>query len=184
MVSVYVESFDAVAAHTRLLAKALITRTAELSGRQRKLFESLPSLFKPDEAPLELAKVMLGSDDAYRTLTSIGLTSPHASGLARAAHKIFLKHLAPDLDKQAARVRLFNWLTPEPGPVLQIDAGPAVEALLAVWKKKSPPADIRNELSEKIIGAWNDPRLHTGGIGRGSTHRFGLFFCNGSHIRT
>lgn len=164
MVGVYVESFEPGADHTLLLAKALSLQTSALSGRQRNLFGALPALFTPDAAPQDLALVMLASDDAYSTLTAMGLTTPHASGLARAAHKIFVERLAPDLDKAEARAKLFNWMTPENGPVLQSGAGPAVEALLSVWRKQPPPLAVRNELSEQIIGAWNDPRLHSGGI--------------------
>ena len=164
MVGVYVESFEPDTAHTRLLAKALGPRSAALSGRQSKLVQAIPALFTPDAAPQDLARVMLASEDAYSTLSAMGLTAPHASGLARAAHKIFVDRLAPDLDKGAARAKLFNWMTPENGPVLQSGAGPAVEAALSVWRNQSPPLAVRNELSEQIIGAWNDPRLHYGGI--------------------
>lgn len=164
MVEVYVESFERNAVHTRLLAKALGARTADLSGRQSKLVDALPALFTPDAAPEDLARLMFGADNPYRTLVAMGLTAPHASGLARAAHQIFLGRLAPYLDKEDARAKLLNWITPENGPVLQFGAGPAVEALLSVWRKQNPPLAVRNELSEQIIGAWNDPRLHSGGI--------------------
>lgn len=167
MVGVYVESFDQEALHTQRLGEALRQRTAELSWRQSRLVETLPGLFSPASAPLDLADVMIASDDAYATLTAMGLTMPHASGLARAAHKIFVQKLAPDLGKGAARAKLFNWMTPENGPVLQSGAGAAVEALLSVWRHEAPPAAVRNELSEQIIGAWNDPRLHSGGIWSG-----------------
>lgn len=167
MVGVYVESFDQSAVHTQLLAKALGARAADLGGRQRKLIQALPALFTPYAAPQDLARVMLASDDAYCALSAMGLTTPHASGLARAAHKIFVDRLAPDLGKAEARAKLFNWMTPEKGPVLQSGAGHAVEALLSVWRNQLPPLTVRNELSEQIIGAWNDPRLHSGGIWSG-----------------
>lgn len=56
--------------------------------------------------------------------------------------------------------------------------------------RQAPPDALRNELSEQIIAAWNDPRLHTGGIWSGFdpalravllrwlTHQDMKFFCN------
>ena len=167
MVGVYVESFAPGADHTRYLAQALAKRRAEFGERPGKLLAALPELFRPDAAPLALARIMREADDAYAQLKAIGLNSPHTSGLAKAAQKIFVERLAPDLDKAAARRKLFSWLTPENGPVLQAGAGPAVEALLAAWRDRNPPDALRNELSEAIISAWNDPRLHSGGIWSG-----------------
>ncbi|SHM66364.1 EH signature domain-containing protein [Roseibium suaedae] len=190
MVGVYVDSFVPGAAHTRILAQALAVRSADIGGRNRKLTESLPSLFRPDEAPKELAKVMLGAQDPYETLKTMGLSSPHTSGLAKAAHHTFVERLAPDLAATDARSKLFNWLAPESGTVLQAGAGPAIEAVLAVWKDLKPPDALRNELSEQIIAGWNDPRLHTGGIWSGFnpdlksvllrwlTHQDMKFFCD------
>lgn len=167
MVGVYVDSFTPNSDHTRHLAKALALRAKDLGGRHRKLTEALPSLFLPDAAPLDLGRLMLASDDPYASLKQMGLSSPHTSGLAKAAQQVFIDRLKPDLAEPDARRQLFAWLTPESGPVLQTGAGPAVEALLSVWRDKVPPDALRNELSEQIIAAWNDPRLHTGGIWSG-----------------
>ncbi|MGK7727333.1 EH signature domain-containing protein [Marinovum sp. B10] len=190
MVSVYLESFAPGADHTRHLAEALAERSADFGARPSKLLAALPELFSPDAAPLALARIMRDADDAYAQLKTIGLTSPHTSGLAKTAQKTFVECLAPDLGKAEARRKLFNWLTPENGPVLQAGAGPAVEALLAPWRDRNPPDALRNELSEAIISAWNDPRLHAGGIWSGFdgelravllrwlTHQDMKFFCD------
>ena len=167
MVGVYIESFAPEQDHTRQLATALAKRRDALGARHRKLMAAVPDLFRPQAVPLALARIMQEADDAYAQMKAIGLNSPHTSGLTRAAQKIFVERLAPDLDKATARRKLFNWLTPENGPVLQAGAGPAVEALLAPWRERSPPDALRNELSEAIIAAWNDPRLHAGGIWSG-----------------
>lgn len=190
MVGVYLDSFRVGADHTRNLAKALSKRSSDLGGRHHKLITALPQVFSPDAAPKGLAQLMLETDDAYASLKSIGLRRPHTSGLAKAAQKLFIKSLAPDLANTSARLKMFNWLTPQNGSVLQAGAGPAVEALLAVWRTKTPPDALRNELSEAIIAAWNDPRLHAGGIWSGFdpdlraillrwlTHQDMKFFCN------
>ncbi|MFC3167724.1 EH signature domain-containing protein [Paracoccus fontiphilus] len=190
MVGIYIESFTPGARHTLQLARALEKRASDLGGRYRKLLGALPDLFGPDAAPASLAGVMHEVDDAYRMLQSIGLSRPHTAGLAKAAQKPFFDRLAPDLANAEARRKLFNWLTPQNGPVLQAGAGPAVEALLSVWRERTPPDALRNELSETIIAAWNDPRLHTGGIWSGFdpnlravllrwlTHQDMKFFCD------
>lgn len=167
MVGVYIDSFAPGADHSRFLGKALGQRSADLGGRNARLTEALPALFRPDAAPLELARTMLDAEDPYDRLRAIGLSSPHSSGLAKAAHQTFIERLAPDLAKPEARQKLFNWLTPENGPALQAGAGMGVEALLSVWRDRTPPDALRNELSETIIAAWGDPRLHTGGIWAG-----------------
>lgn len=190
MVGVYVDSFTTGADHTRDLAKALAKRSDDLGGRHRKFLIALPQLFRPAAAPLAVAQIMHKADDAYSKLKSIGLSSPHTSGLVKAAQKHFVEFLAPDLADVEPRQKLFNWLTPENGPVLQSGAGPAIEALLSVWRDRTPPDALRNELSEAIIAAWNDPRLHAGGIWSGFnpdlravllrwlTHQDMKFFCN------
>ena len=190
MVGVYLDSFTPGASHTRLLAQALKRRSADLGGRPQRLIESLPSLFAPDAAPRELASVMAASDQPYAALKSMGLASPHTSGLAKAAHSLFVREIAPDLTRADARAKLFNWLAPDNGPVLQTGAGHAIEAILAAWKDLTPPDALRNELSEQIIAGWNDPRLHTGGIWSGFnpdlksvllrwlTHQDMKFFCD------
>lgn len=190
MVGVYVDSFTPSASHTKLLAEALGQRSADLGGRHRKLTEALPSLFLPDAAPDELARIMLDAEHPYAALKSMGLSSPHTAGLAKAAHKTFVERIAPDLGETDARSKLFNWLTPNNGPVLQVGAAPAIEALLSVWRNRTPSDALRNELSEQIIAGWNDPRLHTGGIWSGFdpdlksvllrwlTHQDMKFFCD------
>ncbi|UWQ85017.1 EH signature domain-containing protein [Leisingera caerulea] len=190
MVGIYIDSFTPGTDHTLYLAKALEKRSGDLGARHRKLLAALPELFQPDAVPLALGQIMRNADNAYLLLKSIGLTSPHTYGLAKAAQKFFIESLAPDLDQKETRQKLFNWLTPENGPVLQAGAGPAVEALLSVWRDRTPPDDLRDELSEAIIAAWNDPRLHTGGIWSGFdpslravllrwlTHQDMKFFCD------
>lgn len=190
MVEIYIDSFSPGADHTRHLAKALAKRISGLGARHRNLVTALPELFRPDVAPLALARIMRDADDAFVKLRSIGLSSPHTSGLAKAAQRTFVGHLAPDLDQAQARAKLFKWLTPTNGAVLQAGAGPAVEALLAPWRDRNPPDALRNELSEAIIAAWNDPRLHSGGIWSGFdrdlrsvllrwlTHQDMKFFCD------
>ena len=190
MARVYLETFEAAARHTRALAKALARRGVDLTGRMRQLLGSLPDLFTPEAAPRSLAQRMLDAEDPYYAVQALGFRSPHASGLTRAAHRHFVKDLTSSLKEADARRKLFAWITPASGAPLQSDAGIAVEALLRAWADATPPDDVRNEISEAILSAYNDPRTHNGGIWSGFdpglkavflrwlTKQDMLFFCD------
>lgn len=167
MVRVYTDSFRSNAAHTRELAKALEERQEDLGNRAMVLLNALPGLFDPNSAAEELAKIMVAADDPYQRLKDMGFRSPHASGLAQEAHFLFVQELAPMLRHDHARQQLLRWTIPEGTSPLQSGADVAVAALLAPWKDQTPPDDLRHEISEAIIGAYKDPRLHRGGIWAG-----------------
>lgn len=161
---VYVDSFSSGAPHTHALARALAARRSAFGSRIRTLVEALPAIFDPDRAPAMLGKIMANAEDPYVHLKAIGFRSPHATGLTQHAHHAFIREIAPGLRDGDERARLFRWLMPENASALQNGAGAAVEALLAVWRNETPADDIRSEISEAIISAYNDPRLHHGGI--------------------
>lgn len=167
MVRVYMDSFRSNAAHTRDLAEALEARREDLGDRARVLFKALPGLFGPDSAAAELADIMVDADDPYQRLKDMGFRAPHASGLAQEAHFLFVRELAPMLQHDDERKQLLQWIMPEGASPLQAGADVAVAAILAPWKDRTPPDDLRHEIGEAIIGAYNDPRLHRGGIWAG-----------------
>lgn len=179
MVGVYLDSFTAGSDHTRQLAKALGQRLDDLGGRHHKLTEALPNLFHPDAAVLELGRLMLTSDNPYARLKQIGVSSPHTSGLAKAAQGVFIERLKPDLAEPDARQQLFNWLTPENGPVLQAGAGPAVEALLAVWRDKPPRTHCATSFQNRSSPPGMIRACTQAGFGQASILRFAQFFCVG-----
>jgi len=169
MMQVYIDSFTIDAAHTTDLARALSAR-ARVRGfgaREQRLLDALPDLFSPRKAPEALATIMLSADDPYERLKKMGLPSPHVPGLAMAAHMIFVRRIRPLLRNESSRQQMFRWLFPETGAVLQSGAGPAIEAVLSVWCSETPPEALRQDLCETIISAYNDPRLHNGGIWSG-----------------
>jgi hypothetical protein len=167
MVWVYVESFQQGAAHTLALAKALARRAKAFGARIQKLLQELPGLFNTDHVPAEVAQIMISADNPHQALKDIGFHAPHGPGLAQHAHAVFVERIAPNLRQSLERDRLFSWLIPENGSALETGAGPAIEALLSVWQGETPPDEVRHEISEAIINAYNDPRLHRGGIWSG-----------------
>lgn len=190
MVQVYIETFDPKASHTNELSAALSSRTAAFQGRTSSLVETIPDLLRPAAAAAALAHIMATTDSPYAKLKSLGFRTPHGAGLTNFAHKDFVKRIGPDLKQEEAMARLFAWINPTGGTVLQTDAGIAVAALLRVWGTTSPPDEVRASISEAIISAYNDPRTHHGGIWSGFdpelkaiflrwlTKQDMLFFCD------
>lgn len=167
MARVYVDTFRVGAAHTAALAQRLTRRLSDFGARIRDLIIKLPGLFSPEHAPDDLANLMRQSSDPYEALKALGLRTPHASGLCHAAHGMFVEAIASSLKRPDARDQVLRWLIPEHGNALETGAAKAVEALLAAWRTETPPEDVRADLSERIIRAYNDPRLHNGGIWSG-----------------
>lgn len=162
LAGVYINSFTENADHSHALAQKLRERSSELGARRQRLLAALPALFTTDRVSQQLEDIMSSVPDARAELKSIGLT--YNCGLARAAQEKFVKNLAPQLKTQDARRKLFNWFAPANGPVIGDGAEEAVAALLRVWRDETPPDDLRQDLSEKIITAWQDPRIQGGGI--------------------
>jgi hypothetical protein len=167
MAWVYIETFCTEARHTQSLAQALSKRIDSFGGRLTHLIGRLPNIFVPTEAARAVADIMEQTDSPYKELQSLGFRAPHACGLTQAAHRIFVDHIAPELKEKARREQLFNWLAPDRQNILQAGAGAAVEALLRHWTEQTPPDDVRDEISEAIIEAYEDPRLRHGGIWSG-----------------
>lgn len=167
MVWIYIESFRPGAEHTAKLANALALRIKDFGARIQDLLTALPGLFGVDTAPEEVAQIMIEAPDPYTALKSIGWRAPHGPGLSQEAHSVFVRKIRTHLRKGSERNRLFKWLCPDRVSPLETGAGPAIEALLSVWREETPPDDIRHELCEAIINAYNDPRLHRGGIWSG-----------------
>ena len=190
MVQVYIENFDPKASHTSELAAALSQRMAAFQGRTASLVDALTDIFKPATAAAALARIMTLSDNPYAKLKKLGFRAPHGAGLTNFAHKEFIGHIGPDLKQEDARSRVFAWINPTGGTVLQTDAGIAIAALLRVWGTTPPPDDVRASIAEAIISAYNDPRTHHGGIWSGFdpdlkaiflrwlTKQDMLFFCD------
>ncbi len=164
MLQVYIDSFSAKMSHTQRLAQALVGRTVDIGSRHHRLLTAVPDLLRVKGAPKVLASIMLEADDPFRAIKELGFRSPHGAGLMQAAHDGFIAGIEKKLGKAQERKRLFNWLIPEGSSVLETGAATAIEAVVAIWRDKTPPDELRQELIETIIGAYNDPRLHRGGI--------------------
>ena len=167
MAWVYIDSFDERSQHTIDLATTLTERSHDLGPRITTLLEVLPKLFVPGDIGPIIAERMMVMDSPYDDLKKLGFRSPHTSGLTLSAHQKFVSLIASSLKQDAPRKRLLKWLIPSEGKPLLTGAQKSVEALLKPWASATPPDEIRTELTETIISAYRDPRLHSGGIWAG-----------------
>lgn len=159
MMHVYLESFEADAPHTHDLANALSNNRANVGAKWDRLISSLPQLFYPQTAHLELAKLMYSMDDPWQELKTIGFTNPHAPGLTDHAHIEFSELIKPEL-KDLETIRHFmNWLKPDGQPAKASGTTQSIEALLSPWLNIECPSNIRDHLTESLLLLFGDPRL-------------------------
>lgn len=189
MLQVYLECFEPGTKHTRALSEALRARATDLTDRHAELLTEFP-VFDLAEAPKAFARAMMRSPEPYKHLRKVGIEAPHRAGITLAAHTEFLRTIGPKLREREEIDRLFAWLCPTDFRVMQQGGREAVECLLRAWGDKTPPEDLRADLSERIISAYNDPRTHNGGIWTGFsselraillrwlTKQDMLFFCD------
>jgi len=190
MFLVYLQTFSPNAMHSIGLAAVLSVRRADLHGRAGQMLEELPFLLDATKAASALAENMAAQDDPYTWLRQVGFQSPHNMGLCQAAHIDFTKILGPNLSTSSERAKMLAWLVPQGVPALTRRADLAIEGLIQPWLNTKPPEEIRKELSETLIAAYRDLRLHEGGVWaevgseykvalrRWLTEQDMLFFCN------
>jgi len=164
MVWVYIGSFDYKSEHTKKLASALTNRKGELGQRAEYLIQQFPVLLVPQRAPLELAKIMLGSDDPYNSLLEIGFLSPHAPGLMTQVGALFCNLISDKLHQTSEQERLIMWLAPINRSAIQANSEIALAALLLPWLSRTILPDRQSRLSEWIVANYGDPRTQRGGV--------------------
>ncbi|MBV7411123.1 EH signature domain-containing protein [Maritimibacter sp. DP1N21-5] len=167
MVWVYIDSFDDKSQHTVELATALETRKGQFGPRPKQLLELFPGLLDTSKIASDIADKMMSMDAPYDGLKDLGFRSPHTAGITIAAHHKFVSRIQGSLKQEDPRARLLKWLIPAEGKPLLNGAQEAVEALVRPWLNDKPPPDVQSDLTETIIAAYNDPRLHSGGIWAG-----------------
>lgn len=152
MASVYLESFQPGAEHTRDLAAVLGTAIDRLPARWRRLFANLPELLDPARGPQLLARRMSHAEEPFAMLQSAGLVTPHGTGFMDHAHRAFIQAMRERLqrpDRQAA-LQLFAWLAPDAVHVRQRDAELAIDALLEPWRDHDPEERYRILLIDRL----------------------------------
>ena len=164
MVWVYIGSFEYKGYHTNKMADALASRIGFLGQRAEFLLKQFPALFKSEQAPLEIAKIMLSSDEPYNSIQELGFPSPHAPGLMTHVGALFLNLIADKLHEDVEQERLFSWLAPKNRDPIQTNSDIALVALLRPWISRSIEPDRQSRLSEWIVANYGDPRTQRGGV--------------------
>lgn len=157
---IYVQSFDALAEHTRQLADALRQAVDRLGDQWRKLLENFPNLLDPAKAAREIAERMVGLPDIWTGLKSLGLRQPHAPGLMAQAHLAFLVAIGPRLTRREEVERLFEWLKPAGQPPLAAGAGQAIAAMLRPWRDSGIPEDLKTLMTQRLLDLYGHPKVN------------------------
>ncbi len=163
MLSVYIDSYEPGAPHTRALGVALKEARLRMGGRGMDLVTRIPALLDPVSAPEAIAALMGDMGDVWAGLKGIGLRAPHAPGVMDHAHLAYVRRLQPGLGRRAEMDRLFAWLKPERQPPRTSGAGEAITALLSPWLSGDPSKDDVTHLTQTLVGFYGDPRVNPGG---------------------
>ncbi|MBR1216413.1 hypothetical protein JQ557_00300 [Bradyrhizobium sp. U87765 SZCCT0131] len=159
MMSVYLGSYEPEAPHTVALARALTSARSRLDARSQSLVHGIPQVLDPFRGAEAIAALMLQMPDAWHGLRSLNIRSPHAPGIMDFAHLAFVRRLAGKLDRPAEIDRLLRWLKPEGQSPRATGAAAAIEALLTPWRDRDPPEALQHDLTTKLVGYYDDPRV-------------------------
>lgn len=167
MATVYLETWEPSAPHTRVLAERLAEALLRLPPRWRRPLSGLPGILDPGSAHRQIAERMAGSRTPFADLSASGLRDPHGAGFMSHVHRMFVDKLAPRIaaaDETAVEA-LLEWLAPNPVAQLCGDQGArGVRALLEPWRLASPPETLRVHLRDRLVKIYGDPRGKSGGV--------------------
>jgi len=161
MVDVHVASYAEKAKHTAALAGTLAKRRGDLPSQSRDLLTALPEALNAVRGGALLGRRMAASartDDIFASLPVVP-----SGGLIDTASADFVMALAPGAKDPNVGRRLLDWFAPEGGPAREVGAPLAVDSLLAPWRTDEPPEAWKRTLLERLVAAYDDPRLTPGG---------------------
>jgi hypothetical protein len=125
------------------------------------------ALFDPNQAPLQLAKLTLGSSDPRAKLGEAGLSGQAMAG-GLSVH-VFLRAL--DLIRQRLETapsvndveQAIAWVKDVHGSTYySAQRGAFANALLLPWIRRDPPHDVRAKVQTFLLDALSDPRIDGG----------------------
>ncbi|MEC9344625.1 MAG: EH signature domain-containing protein [Pseudomonadota bacterium] len=160
----YVDSWDRKTALTVELAHRLLQRDTVQTDWFHHL-ATVCDLFNPDEVVGRLRAVLIGADNPYEAIRTLGLLAPHGPGLMQAVHADLLRHLDRRLQQGdiAAYRQLLDWIAPDGRDPMVAGAGEAIAAMLQPWVKRDPSDELRRFLEAKLVNGFGDPRISKSG---------------------
>ncbi|RUM08314.1 EH signature domain-containing protein [Rhizobium chutanense] len=145
-------------ARTRWLARLIQDKSPSLSGRWNGLFQAIPDFLDADQGTRRVAEKMHRQPDAFRWLLGCGVAAPHGGPLMRQIHLDWLSAMAPVRTRESCE-RVFAWIRPEGFPPIDHElAAVAIDKLLEPWHQTMPEASYRQELLDRLLNAYGDPR--------------------------
>ena len=161
MLDVHMDGYVQKAEHTRAFATGLKARIDRLPVRSQQFLKVLPEALDPNGGATALGKRMAMADDVASVFG--GLPAIPSGGLVDEASKAFIANLAPRMTDQATARRVLNWFAPEDVRGRAVGAHLAINALLSPWQQNEPPEAWKRTLIDRLVAAYDDPRITPGG---------------------
>lgn len=152
----YVQQGD----HTQALAKTLKARREDLPTRSREFLAALPEALDAKGGAAALGKRMAWEQDPQSVFATLPFVP--SGGLIDEASMAFVEALAPRMNDLATARRVLDWFAPKGKDARKVGAPVAVAALLAPWHCNEPTAGWKQELLDRLVGAYGDPRMPKG----------------------
>ena len=164
----YIETFEPGSRLTRALAPVLKVHWREATLPVEALVTQF-RIFDLDPSPVHvIAAFMVGQDDPFAAVRSLGVEAPHGLGLMAGAHPFFVSSLAPRIavGEPAATHTLLAWLKPpaEDESLQGAGAAQAIDALLEPWDGRAPDSDHQRLIQARLLAAYGDPRIRSTGV--------------------
>ena len=161
MLDVHIDSYQHGAAWTRQFAAAMVGRRADLPVRSREVLATLPEALDAGKGGTMLGQRMAAAPDAATPFAKLPVIP--SGGLVDTASASFVAALAPRVADQAVSRRILDWFAPDGGRARVIAAEAAIDALLSPWQRDEPPEAWKRILLDRLVAAYQDPRITPGG---------------------
>lgn len=184
MLDVHLDGYEQGAERTRMLAAAMKARRAHLPVRSQEMLAILPEALDAVKGGAALGRRMATAADAAAPFA--GLPVVPSGGLVDTASAGFVAALAPRMAEEAVARRVLDWFAPEGGRARAVGAEVAIDALLSPWRGAEPPAAWKRLLLDRLVAAYDDPRITPGGAWgrvRGDTRETFIRWQTGATLR-
>ncbi len=165
---IYWESWAAGAPHSQALGE-ILGRHMQKADRRAclKRWETLlaeaEALFTPQAAPAQVAGLLLEAEDVAAARQTLKLRALPLRGLQEEALSLWLRESGKAAHEPKTAYRILEWLeTDSQAARLPRLAADAIEALVRPWLSRDCPDRLRQEILDRLLRLYKDPRVHPG----------------------
>jgi len=158
LASIYLSTYEPNSEHSIKLGQGLQEKRNLLNSQWQSVQTRYANIFDGRTAHKHVGLSMLEMDDPLIELKKIGIRDPHATGLMDYAQESYVEKLGPRLKNLDVVARLFKWLNPEPGKRRVTGSTKIIKALLGLWLHERPSDDVIENISERLVSQYKDPR--------------------------